>query len=98
MRASAAARDPSPARSDHAGGGSGVPSAFAQNSAFARTLTEPFHQLPLGVSQIAGIAQTLPLVAGAVLSGPHKAPRKSVQWIESEAVRAGQAHVPNGSK
>src|SRR5262249_39595191 len=58
-----------------------------------RRTDEGFHQFPFSVRHIARVAQPFPVIPGAVLGRPHKAPRESVPGIESHSIRAGQAPI-----
>ena len=71
---------------------------LALTAATLRTWNQRFDQIPLGIGQVAGIAQTLAVVSGAVLGRPHEAPRESVPSIESQTIRAGQALMLIDSK
>jgi len=53
-----------------------------------------FDMRPLGVGQVARIAQLVAVVAGAVLDRPHAAPRESVPCTESQKFKPVQAAIP----
>jgi hypothetical protein len=69
----------------------------ASASSFGRR-DQRFDLSPLGIGQVAGVTQLVPVVPGTVLSSPHRAPRESMPEVNHRQFNAFKPPVLTDSK